>query len=148
MHIPIEQWGKDHWSTLAYIETCTVDNQVTAGVGVLDKRKMRCNPKTHPYWAHLPDWNPSNGTRLKGFISEEETPDLLLPSHDDWDCVEDMEAEDLMMICSVVNYWISLTDQGRDIASQLREHKSKGGNFSNFEPILTSEEPHVPSSRF
>jgi len=139
MNIPIEQWGKDHWSTLAYIETCIVDQQVVADIGGLDKRKMRCNPKTHPHWAHLPDWSHDNGTRLKGYKSKEETPDLLLPTHDDWDCVEDMEAENLVMICSVANCWVSLTNEGRDIASQLREHKSKGGNFSDFEPILFFE---------
>lgn len=140
-YIPIERWGKDHWSTLAYVETCAVDHLVTPNICELDRRRMRCNPFTHPYVAHLPHWDPNNGTRLRGFKSFAETPDLLIGSHDDWDCIVDMEHEDLLLICSAVNCLISLTDQGRDIANQLREHKSKGGTFSNFEPILTSEGP-------
>lgn len=32
-------FGKDHWSLLAYVETCCVDGQ--DGIGTLDRRRLR-----------------------------------------------------------------------------------------------------------
>lgn len=40
-------WGRDHWSTLAYIETRIVDHS-----GVPSREHMRCDPKRHPLLAH------------------------------------------------------------------------------------------------
>lgn len=140
MPINIERWGKDHWSTLAYVETCCVDNKVEdTKIGRLNQRRMRCNPHTHPLLAHLPGWSPDHGTRLKGFQSPKETPELLLPDHDDWDCIDDMEAEGLAVIHSLVNFYVELTDEGLNVAAQLRIHKAQGGNFADFEPVLTRE---------
>lgn len=41
--VPVAAWGKDHWSTLAYVETRTVDHK-----GLLDHDHMRCSPGLHP----------------------------------------------------------------------------------------------------
>ena len=38
-HVPMVQWGKDHWSVFAYLECCAVDNK-----GIINNQHMRCNP--------------------------------------------------------------------------------------------------------
>lgn len=137
--IPMDRWGKDHWSTLAYVEICTVDHQRAPGIGEITRERMRANPNTHPMLAHLSDWNPAHGTRLKGFKSHAETPDLCLPHHDDWDCLDDMEAAGLVEMYSTVNGYVQITALGRRIAHQLRDHKARGGTFASFEPHLQGE---------
>ena len=120
--VPMERWAKDHWSILAYIETCAVDHY-----GELDKRRMRANPDTHPM--HYVNtgciWMPLYGTRLKNPIE-------TLSEHDDWDCIEDMEDYGLVELISSINGFIRLTDKGRKIVNKLREHKAAGKNYSEF----------------
>lgn len=129
-YIPIEQWGADHWSTFAYLETCIVD-----GLGIIDNRKMRCNPKLHREFVNIICGELSDGSRYPTRLKDEEIGD-----HDDWSCLEDMVAAGL-----VEAQWrdngemfggaaakVELTDKGWAVASQLREHKGRGGKFSKF----------------
>ena len=109
--IPFDQWGKDHWSTLLYIEVCVVDNG-----GKLDPRKMRCNPSIHP---------------------EFRTPDIhSVPEpgvDDDWSCVEDMIVDGLLNV--YVTYYllspptvhVELTDYGWQLAGVARQEKAERG---------------------
>jgi len=128
-YIPMQQWGKDHWSTFAYLETRVVDYK-----GVVDNRRMRCNPRLHRAFAHSASFGSKEyPTRLSGGVEEH--------NHDDWSCVEDMAAAGMIVL-----EWdsapsepfgrgkakVSLTPLGQDIASLLREHKGKGGTFGNF----------------
>ena len=48
--VPVEQWGRDHYSTLLYVEACAVDAK-----GRLEHDRMRCNRSRHPimYDAHV-----------------------------------------------------------------------------------------------
>lgn len=46
MTISIEQFGKDHWSVLAYIEDRCVNGK--SGLGTLQRNRMRCNKEKHP----------------------------------------------------------------------------------------------------
>ena len=87
-YISMNSWGKDHWSTLAYIEDCCVDKK-----GVLDNRKMRCNARLHRELANI-----SNiGTLVDGKDSHTRLNDgTEIGNHDDWSCVEDMEHEGLL----------------------------------------------------
>lgn len=122
-----ETWGKDHWSTLAYVESCSVDSRNPEGIASLDLRRMRCNRNKHPLVkANGFPWDKSNGTIIKG--------GKILKDHDDWDCLEDLEKEGLVEVISLVNGYVKLTDKGIKIAHQLREHKAKGGQFSTFTP--------------
>jgi len=41
--VPMNEWSKDHFSLLAYVETCCVDGQ-----GILDHDRMRTNIPRHP----------------------------------------------------------------------------------------------------
>jgi len=109
MTVPIDKWGKDHWSVFAYIETLCVD-----GNRVIDHRRMRRDGVKYP-------------TRLKGM--EE------LPNHNDWDCADDIEAAGLAENAGTgINRLYKLTEKGFEVAALLRKHKANGGWFSNFVP--------------
>jgi len=124
--IPIDQWGKDHWSTFAYIEHCCTNND-----GIPDLRRMRADRDLHPGLAVNPDFgeNKKYPTRLK--------ENREVHNHDDWSCVEDMEALGLLRwVGSGISPCFKLTDLGWKIAHQLREHKARKGNFADFIPNL------------
>lgn len=115
--IKVDQFGKDHWSTFGYIETRVVDHE-----GHLAKQHMRCDPTRHPAHAHAPGKCPS--TRLR---------DGNIDNHDDWDCAEDLGTAGLITIGGTDMYPVfALTEEGVRVASLLRAHKAKGGNFSTF----------------
>jgi len=89
------RWGKDHWTTFAYIETRWVDHR-----GMLDHDRMRCDRRRHPVLysakrrviAFSTDADAARyPTRLKT-----EKPDgdgrwgvAELAGHDDYDCLND-----------------------------------------------------------
>jgi len=130
--VPTEKFGKDHWSTLAYVGCRVVDNN-----GTLDREHMRCNADRHPGLANSANrictWDPEHGTRLGGYFDAKDKTKLLLSDHDDWDCLDDLEAAGLIRIGgSGINPLVSLTDAGRNVEAQLRKHKSNGGMFANF----------------
>ncbi len=121
--VPMEKWGKDHWSTLGYIETRCVDHK---GVPALEH--MRTDPDRHPglvaYSYNMP--TEKSPTRLKGDATKE--------NHDDWDCADDMIAEGLLKWQGTgINPVFVLTKRGRQVAAKLRAHKVNGGNFAGFE---------------
>lgn len=124
--IPVEKWGKDHWSTLAFLETVAVDYK-----GVLDEkqqRRMRTDHDRHP------------GIRscyADGRVGQKYPTRLaggeILHDHDDWDCFDDMIAagfatNDGSGIMPIVHF----TELGYQVASALRKHKSRGRNFASF----------------
>lgn len=134
--ITISQFGRDHWSLLAYIETRTVDHK-----GVLDKNHLRIKEEVdaagRTYIGPKHEWNPDWGTRLKGFAIDKNYQEidssLRLPNHDDLDCFDDLENAKLIEnLGSGLNPAAKLTKKGIEIASKLREHKATGGNFSDF----------------
>lgn len=138
--VPIKDWGKDHWSLLAYIETCCVDGK--EGVGKLDGRRMRANSATHPL---LAGHNSSMGdqkdgkymypTRLKGYF-EDRTK--VIENHDDWDCLDDIiDSGFVELVGTLMNPFVKMTSVGMFLASNLREHKANGGQFATFTPPIS-----------
>ncbi len=132
--VPIEKFGKDHWSTLAYVGCRVVDNE-----GTLERDHMRCNSDRHPGLANRANlssaWDPNHGTRLNGYFDAEgdRKTKLIMSDHDDWDCLDDLEAAGLIRIGgSGINPMVSVTDFGRNLEAQLRKHKSAGGMFAGF----------------
>lgn len=86
-----ERFGRDHYSTLLYVESCAVD-----GGGRIDHDRMRCDLGRHPVLAAAgaratlfgsPD-GADYPTRLRkvGGRAEE------LADHDDYDCLDDLVA--------------------------------------------------------
>ena len=143
--IAIEDFGKDHWSLFAYLETRCVDYK-----GTVNGAHLRHNPAKRPavvgsdtkgisaLVAGGSRWKPEYGTRLKGFWKGEgETdPARQLLEHDDIDCMEDLEEAGLIKdYGSGLNPLIRLTKEGSRVAGLLREHKSNGGNFAEFELV-------------
>lgn len=122
--VTLATFGRDHWSTFAYIETCVVDNS-----GVVDRARMRCSAKRHP---HLGAFNGLDGnaypTRLKD--------GSLLSNHDDWDCVDDLAAHGLLEnVGTGANPVFKLTDEGRRVAAAYRAHMAADGRSGNFELV-------------
>jgi hypothetical protein len=139
-NVEVKDFSKDHWSLLGYIESRVNSNQVAPFTGELDRRHIRINENTHSHLCggHLPreisSWQESWGTRLKGFWTEKGTDESRrLSQHDDFDCLEDLEAAGIIKIMSTVNMFIMLTEYGVKVASKLREHKMAGNNFADFE---------------
>lgn len=131
--IPMEQWGRDHWSTLAFIESRCVNY---GGDMIADRghERMRCNFEIHPGLRGgngQPD-GADAPTRLKdGSVVHE---------HDDWSCAEDMESSGLLEWKGTGTHPVFvLTELGIDVAGQLRAHKARGGGFKNFEPAVFTE---------
>lgn len=137
-YIPIEQWGKDHWSTFAYLETRAVDAR-----GMIDNRQMRCDSRVHREFA----WQLASGewcdaSDYPTCLKDGETVDR----HDDWSCLEDTVAADLVMVQWRRHYYdksfgcnrakVALTKRGWQIAMQLRRHKASGGKYADFSPVL------------
>lgn len=130
----LDTWGKDHWSTYAYVECRIVDNR-----GKLEPRHMRGHVEARP------DAYP---TRLKDGAT--------IINHDDYDCVIDAIAYGLLTCddpeignpeewdrdvhrrltrlvdARDVTFWF--TPLGQELAGALREHKANGGNFASFNP--------------
>ena len=129
--IPIEHFGKDHWSLLAFIETRCVDY-----AGRLDFDRMRVHPTHHSYeysfrvyprLKMLAGWKPTWGTILKD--------GSVLADHDDVDCLHDLEAADLVEDCTdeeLDGVRVRLTQQGMYAASLLRTFKANGGQYKDF----------------
>jgi hypothetical protein len=138
--VTINQFGKDHWSTFAYADSCISDNQP------IDPRKMRTNETTHPLLAVNSvtfKFKPEHGSRLHGYFDEKskgnDVSHLLLTTHDDWDCLEDCEKAGLVDIRSTINGIVKLTSYGEAVAAELRHHKANGGMFATF--ISSVEKP-------
>ncbi len=119
----LEEFGKDHWSTFAYAETCCVDSK-----GRLDSSRLRINGNKHPLMGgNGTAWNPIYGTRAKD-------GKIPCPDHDDWDCLEELEREDLIEIVgTMINPVVKLTGKGIIVAGDLRRHKANGEQFATFE---------------
>lgn len=139
--IPLSRWGKDHWSALAYVEALCVESP--DATGQMDLSRLRCNAATHPTQSvNRTTWRPNYGTRLRGYFDFADRADpalaedagLQLTSHDDWDCLDDLEDAGLIEVMSLATGAVKITDNGQELASELRGHKADGGMFANFTP--------------
>ncbi len=144
MSTPItpDRFAKDHWSLLAYVETLCVDGK--DGMGRIDKTRMRANPERHPLQAlneFAAPWKSAYSTRLAGYTGFAQRDDVaaataagvMAEGHDDWDCLDDLQAAGLVEIFSLSNGFVKLTKRGMQVVHQLREHKAQGGTFWNFQ---------------
>ncbi len=129
--VRLAQFGRDHWSAFAYIETRCVDHS-----GVPDRDHMRTDRDRQPGLAgdRIPRAidGASYPTRLRGGAS--------LHDHDDWDCLADASVEGLLEIDGTgTNPVYRLTEAGLRVAAALRAHKAGGGSFATF--VLESVPP-------
>lgn len=139
-----EHWGKDHYATLAYIETRCVDRD-----GSLMGDQMRTNPRRHREF--VGETAMRVGVNWGGYTTRlvDSAPDELQESvdqlgHDDWDCVDDLIRTRLVRIVTLHRgevgrpfgdgrVRVELTERGQRLAAALRVHKQRGGNFGDFD---------------
>jgi len=130
----IEQFGKDHWSLLAYVEYRAVNH---AGKLTLQHLRIK-NPvvaNATPCPIPAQGWKTEYGTRLYGYWNKDGTinESLKLKDHDDFDCLNDLEEAGLIKSFGTgLNPAYKLTKFGAMVMSELNLHKQNGGNFSEF----------------
>lgn len=119
----LRKWGRDHWSTYAYIETRIVNHG-----GRPDRDHMRCDLGLH--YEQRP---PRRREKVK--VQPTRMADgSTIEDHDDWSCLEDairlgllIEKEPSGMDCPA-SY--AFTEAGIDVALTLRRHMIVGGGNS------------------
>jgi len=127
--ISIEKWGKDHWSTFAYLETLAVDGGKD-GWAIPVRERMRTNEITHP---HLLGNTFGGGESSYASKYPTRLKEGEVEGHDDWDCIDDMVKEGLLEdVGSGLNRAFIFTKLGKKVAGELRKHKMNGGNFKDF----------------
>lgn len=102
--VPMCRWGKDHWTTFAYVETRWVDHR-----GMLGHDHMRCDRQRHPAFYSAKRRAVMLGTDADGAKYptrlKTETPGedgrwgvAELRGHDDYDCLDDAIREGLVEV--------------------------------------------------
>ena len=139
--VPVADWGRDHWSTLAYLETRVVDEG-----GRVDPYRMRCDGSRHPEKVRFtPGGAHGSGgypTRLRGGVE--------LAGHDDWDCLEDAIAAGLLKPqdgADKLRNRYALTELGELFCAKLRAHKGHGGSYDNFDACREKDQFGTPLSK-
>lgn len=97
--LPMDCFGKDHWSTFAYVETRAVDHD-----GLLGHDQMRCNGLRHPMMlaAKGPAVGNADARDCPTIIKSAQPPvdghygRANVPQHDDYDCLSDLIAAGLL----------------------------------------------------
>ena len=132
--VPPELWGRDHYSTLAYVETKLVDDKYSVRFDP-HMRQNRRNWRVLSQSKRVPlkPGDIRNGLVMDPKYGSRLADDTYLPWHDDWCCVQDMMAAGLFHGDTDdfdAGFQLQLTNKGYAAAAAIREHKAKGGNFS------------------
>ena len=141
LRIPPALWGKDHYSTLTYIETRCVES--INGVGSPKIRQIQTNFNRHPYFDNS---HPAIGQHIDGAdypIRLKDGIELAGPLYDEWDVLDDLERWGLIEnVGTGFQRVYRFLDEGNRIVGQLRAHKTRGGNYADFVPDPpVNEEP-------
>ena len=153
--ISLSRWGRDHWSTLAYLETRAVDQG-----GVIKNAHMRTSVKRHPLFAARGGLgSPTDSGKYPTSYRDGE-----MPEHDDWDCLNDMVEAGLLSVkpanpelweipvgsrgpikyrrsipTKELKVTVKLTELGQRVAGELRAYKQeKGSRFAEFVPSFAA----------
>lgn len=136
--LPMDVWGKNHWSTLAYIETVMVE---TGGFEVGFDARMTQNRR---HFRVMSEQNPKPirpGRSISMSFAKPMDPQYStmlnngqqVEGHDDWCCVQDFAASGLLTTSEFEpKDVLHLSEQGQAVCAALRVHKQKGGNFAEF----------------
>ena len=157
-YIAEDQFGSDHWSTLAYAETVMVECsgfQIGADARMRTKRRnFRVLHEECPR-PQRPGRPASMGVVMPRYNGSILADGSSVEGHDDWDCIQDLAeagyfttgkppsarswrratADDVQP-----KAWLRLSGKGREVTAALRAHKSGGGKFSDFHPAPPAAE--------
>jgi hypothetical protein len=127
------QFAKDHWSLLLYLEGLCQNGK--AGEGVPGVRYMRT--KTNRAFIGAAPWHPQYTTRIHAGDSDAVLEHV--PEHDDWDCLNDLEGAGMVeRLGSPISGFnpaglaVKMTEKGLTTCLQIRLHKNNGGKLMNF----------------
>ena len=110
---PVAKWGRDHWTTLLYVETRCVDHK-----GKLDNQHMRTNARVHRKL--LGDAQARAGMVSTDYPTRLRNGDTL-DRHDDWSCLEEMVAHGLVEVAHERDRRPSQPFTGGEIAMRMTE---------------------------
>jgi hypothetical protein len=138
-------WGRDHWSTLAYLDTVMTD---CAGFEMGSDARMRANRRNARVMAAVPRpkrVRSAHASPLPGTLAIEGSrlkDGQTVAGHDDWNCIEDMAQAGLFNIGPLglaPGKVLKLSPLGRAVVARLRQHKQDGGQFAQFDIALVPE---------
>lgn len=123
---PPEHWARDHATLLLYVEVRHLDHE-----GQLVPDNLRTNAERHPHeWGQRKHtssgWKLEYATRILDGTRPSDT-------HDDWDCLDDLEDAGLLIHSGPPNLLVALTDVGIEVAGELRKFKGRGNPVSDFD---------------
>lgn len=153
-YIPISHWGRDHWTTLAYIETVMVD---MGGFQVGSDARMKSNRRNYRVMARdcPKPLRATNQAASLALVMEPHHATKLndgqqVPNHDDWACVQDMGAEGLFAegIDNIEpGVVLKFSEKGNRVANALREFRRGGGKMADFRwPDVSAVATDAPTS--
>lgn len=112
--VPVERWGKDHKTTLLYVESRCVDDGGTPGFP-----HLRTHASRHPHYLRSPGVDGSRyGTRLGDGTT--------LAQHDDWDCIHDFVWHGLVRLRGDnLEPHFEMTEAGLAFTAELRAERAR-----------------------
>lgn len=140
-YIAPDRWGKDHWSTLAYIETRIVDyGSYTIGIDTrmrATRRTFRLMYEARAFMNSAAERVAESGTgrTVSGINGSVLNDGAVVAHHDDYSCLEDFAAAGLLSVTSeqfAFGANFTLSELGWAVSHQLRRWKARGGNFASF----------------
>lgn len=141
-YIEPARWGRDHWSTLAYIDSRMTDFGEPYLMGI--DPKMRTKRRHLRVFAEANAFNSAKArtyyrTRGQTTIGQDDGSRLrdntIVRNHDDFDCIQDFAAAGLLTVTPdkiEPGTAISFSDKGREVMGALRLHKQAGGQWIDF----------------
>jgi hypothetical protein len=138
--VPIEHWGKDHWSTFAYAAHVATSDKDS----VIEPDRMRTDGNRHPHGVGYTKRMLGTDTTAKLYPTRLRQGQLLL-EHDDWDCLDDAVHAGLMTWGTWVNPFVVLTTKGLAAQARINELQNEGKRWPEmygWVPPTTVDEAH------
>ncbi|TAL41401.1 MAG: hypothetical protein EPN91_10830 [Salinibacterium sp.] len=114
-----ERWGRDHYSTLAYL-----GHVYHRDAGQIERDKMRCKESRRHMKGELARMIPEDGTRYPTRLQNGDE----LDDHDDYDCAYDLVAGGVLTdVGTGINPQFELTPKGLQVWSYLTRTRKTAG---------------------
>lgn len=140
MKVPKEQFGRDHWSTFAYLAHCAIARE-----GEPDRDKMRTHPKNRHLMGRL---NLMMAASRMTWSKTRLADGVELDEHDDWNCMFDLiDAGLFLAVGTGAHPLVQLTEDGYRMLKQVSEFRRAGvpgRAYSDFRPYDPNWAPVSP----